>query len=271
MVVGVGSKDAASNNPNHHFCRQFANVDIEKNNNAAELIGATSTSAKSIAPARRHEDQLFPHQDRFYQTTEIGKQFDIVDEQPKTTQSPNSALGSDQGAQRATTKDPSCTVTRSTSSSSEHNQHILNSHQQLHNKNNHHIKSYGDDTNNNNNNNHHHNQSSNAGGAATTGAAATPTPSVVPPSATNTHTKKKLSAAFRKQSVGFRVSCALVGCAFVVFVLTTVTLFWYFMGWQYGVQAIVVALLVVLGASGIWHWFGNWLYIAAVTLKRDAT
>lgn len=80
----------------------------------------------------------------------------------------------------------------------------------------------------------------------------------------------KLSTAFRRQSVFFRVSCALVICVIVISVLTTVALLWYYMGWMYGVQAIVVAVIAVLGASGIWHWFGKWLYVAALTAPRDA-
>lgn len=80
----------------------------------------------------------------------------------------------------------------------------------------------------------------------------------------------KLSTAFRRQSVFFRVSCALVICLFCIFVFTTVALLWYYMGWMYGVQAIVVAVIAVLGASGIWHWFGKWLYVAALTAPRDA-
>lgn len=80
----------------------------------------------------------------------------------------------------------------------------------------------------------------------------------------------KLSTAFRRQSVLFRVSCALVVCLIVISVLTTVALLWYYMGWMYGVQAIVVAVIAVLGASGIWHWFGKWLYVAALTAPRDA-
>lgn len=82
--------------------------------------------------------------------------------------------------------------------------------------------------------------------------------------------KTKLSTAFRRQSVFFRVSCALVICLVVISVLSTVVLLWYYMGWMYGVQAIVVAVIAVLGASGIWHWFGSWLYVAALTAPRDA-
>lgn len=85
-----------------------------------------------------------------------------------------------------------------------------------------------------------------------------------------TNAKTKLSTAFRRQSVFFRVSCALVICLIVISAFTTVALLWYYMGWMYGVQAIVVAVIAVLGASGIWHWFGKWLYVAALTAPRDA-
>ncbi|XP_038118477.1 long-chain fatty acid transport protein 4 isoform X1 [Culex quinquefasciatus] len=44
-----------------------------------------------------------------------------------------------------------------------------------------------------------------------------------------------------------------------------VVLVWYFMGWEFGVPAVLIALLAVLIASGKWRWF----YIAAVTAPRD--
>lgn len=83
-------------------------------------------------------------------------------------------------------------------------------------------------------------------------------------------TKKdgKQSVKSRK-SVACRVSVVLVSCFLVIFTLSTVTLVWYYMGWIYGVQAIVVAIIAVLGASGILKLFGHWLYIAAVTGPRD--
>lgn len=81
---------------------------------------------------------------------------------------------------------------------------------------------------------------------------------------------KQLTAVFRRQSVGVRILYVLVSCVIVISVLTTIALLWYYLGWMYGLQAIVVAVIAVLGASGIWHWFGHWLYIAAVTAPRDA-
>lgn len=72
-----------------------------------------------------------------------------------------------------------------------------------------------------------------------------------------------------RKSVVCRVSVVLVSSLLVIFTLSTVTLVWYYMGWIYGVQAILVAIIAVLGASGIWRLFGHWLYIAAVTGPRD--
>lgn len=44
-----------------------------------------------------------------------------------------------------------------------------------------------------------------------------------------------------------------------------IVLVWYYMGWEFGLPAVLIALLAVLIASGKWHWF----YIAAVTAPRD--
>lgn len=83
-------------------------------------------------------------------------------------------------------------------------------------------------------------------------------------------TKKDSTQAVKsRKSVACRVSVVLVSCFLVIFILSAVTLVWYYMGWIYGVQAIVVAIIAVLGASGIWRLFGHWLYIAAVTGPRD--
>lgn len=83
-------------------------------------------------------------------------------------------------------------------------------------------------------------------------------------------TKKDSKQAVKStKSVVWRVSVVLVSSLLVIFTLSTVTLVWYYMGWIYGVQAIVVAIIAVLGASGIWRLFGHWLYIAAVTGPRD--
>ncbi|XP_037033095.1 long-chain fatty acid transport protein 4 [Bradysia coprophila] len=80
---------------------------------------------------------------------------------------------------------------------------------------------------------------------------------------------KQAETVKSRKSVACRVSVVLVSCFLVIFTLSTVTLVWYYMGWIYGVQAIVVAIIAVLGASGIWRLFGHWLYIAAVTGPRD--
>lgn len=83
-------------------------------------------------------------------------------------------------------------------------------------------------------------------------------------------TKKDSKQAVKsRKSVACRVSVVLVSSFLVIFTLSTVTLVWYYMGWLYGVQAIIVAIIAVLGASGIWKLFGHWLYIAAVTGPRD--
>ncbi|XP_062564532.1 long-chain fatty acid transport protein 4-like isoform X1 [Armigeres subalbatus] len=55
------------------------------------------------------------------------------------------------------------------------------------------------------------------------------------------------------QFVGF--GCSIAG----------VVLVWYYMGWEFGLPAVLIALLAVLIASGKWRWF----YIAAVTVPRD--
>lgn len=72
----------------------------------------------------------------------------------------------------------------------------------------------------------------------------------------------------RKSSVARRVAL-VVSCFLVILTLSVVTLVWYYMGWIYGVQAILVAIIAVLGASGIWRLCGHWIYIAAVTGLRD--
>lgn len=82
-------------------------------------------------------------------------------------------------------------------------------------------------------------------------------------------TKKDSKQPVKRKSVACSVSVVLVSSLLVIFILSTVTLVWYYMGWIYGLQAIVVAIICVLGASGIWRLFGHWLYIAAVTAPRD--
>ncbi|XP_055543371.1 long-chain fatty acid transport protein 4 [Wyeomyia smithii] len=46
-----------------------------------------------------------------------------------------------------------------------------------------------------------------------------------------------------------------------------VVVIWYYMGWEFGLPALLIALLAILIASGKWRW----LYIAAVTVPRDFT
>jgi len=65
-----------------------------------------------------------------------------------------------------------------------------------------------------------------------------------------------------QQSFGF-----LVAKTAVISVITvTSILFWYFMGWEFGLPTFFIALFVVLLITK-WHWF----YIAAATSKRDLT
>lgn len=64
-------------------------------------------------------------------------------------------------------------------------------------------------------------------------------------------------------SVGRRRT--VVSVVFAIVCAVAVTLLWYYMGWTYGVQAIVVALIAIIIASGAWHW----IYIAIVTTPRD--
>lgn len=34
---------------------------------------------------------------------------------------------------------------------------------------------------------------------------------------------------------------------------------------------LIALLLVAVSVTGLWHWCGNWLKVAALTSKRDAT
>ena len=84
-----------------------------------------------------------------------------------------------------------------------------------------------------------------------------------------TTTQAKLTTAWSKKSVFFRTSVALVSSIVVIIALVSISLVWYYMGWIYGLNAILVAVVAVIGASGVWHWFGPWLFVAAVTAPRD--
>lgn len=68
-------------------------------------------------------------------------------------------------------------------------------------------------------------------------------------------TSERISRVFLYviQFVGF--GCSIAG----------IVLVWYFMGWEFGLPAVLIGLLAVLIASGKWRWF----YIAAVTIPRD--
>ncbi|XP_055705412.1 long-chain fatty acid transport protein 4-like [Phlebotomus papatasi] len=66
----------------------------------------------------------------------------------------------------------------------------------------------------------------------------------------------------KQHAVYCRVAIIAVG---FVCLVAIVTLLWYFMGWIWGLQALLVAILVAFAASGLWRWF----YIAALTAPRD--
>lgn len=74
------------------------------------------------------------------------------------------------------------------------------------------------------------------------------------------HHKSVFVRTFHKPVVVF-ISAFIIGLVIVSV--------WYFLGWMYGLQAIVVAVLAVLAATGGWYYIGHWLYIAAVTAPRD--
>lgn len=74
------------------------------------------------------------------------------------------------------------------------------------------------------------------------------------------HHKSVFVRTFYKPVVLF-ISALIIGLVIVSV--------WYCLGWMYGLQAIVVAGLAVLAATGGWYYIGHWLYIAAVTAPRD--
>lgn len=65
-------------------------------------------------------------------------------------------------------------------------------------------------------------------------------------------------------SVLCRVVLATVGVGILAAI---VTLIWYYMGWTFGIPALLIALLVILLTKPGWRWF----YIAGATTKRDLT
>ncbi|XP_055694073.1 long-chain fatty acid transport protein 4-like [Lutzomyia longipalpis] len=86
-----------------------------------------------------------------------------------------------------------------------------------------------------------------------------------PPPATERNVARRGSAASevgKQRAVYCRVAIIAVG---FVCLVAIVTLLWYFMGWIWGLQALLVAALVAFAASGAWRWF----YVAAVTAPRD--
>lgn len=51
----------------------------------------------------------------------------------------------------------------------------------------------------------------------------------------------------------------------LIFLFSVVTLVWYYMGWMYGVQVLLVTVAAIIISKVGWRWF----YIAAVTTPRD--
>lgn len=68
----------------------------------------------------------------------------------------------------------------------------------------------------------------------------------------------------QRSTVLCRVVLATVGVGLLAAI---VTLIWYYMGWTFGLPALLVALLVLLLTKPGWRWF----YIAGATAKRDLT
>ncbi|GAB0099531.1 long-chain fatty acid transport protein 4 [Sergentomyia squamirostris] len=71
-----------------------------------------------------------------------------------------------------------------------------------------------------------------------------------------------VSEVGKQHAVYCRVAIIAVG---FVCLVAIVTLLWYYMGWIWGLQALLVAVLVAIVASGFWRWF----YIATITCPRD--
>lgn len=67
-----------------------------------------------------------------------------------------------------------------------------------------------------------------------------------------------------RAAVFCRAAVALVG---ICFIIAAVVLLWYYMGWEYGLPALLVGFVAVVLSTVGWRWF----YIAAVTSKRDIT
>lgn len=53
----------------------------------------------------------------------------------------------------------------------------------------------------------------------------------------------------------------------IAFLAAAVAVLWYYMGWSYGLPALIVAVLGIVVSRVGWRWF----YIAAVTTPRDVT
>ncbi|XP_055605890.1 long-chain fatty acid transport protein 4-like [Uranotaenia lowii] len=99
---------------------------------------------------------------------------------------------------------------------------------------------------------------SNGGDASLTAAAAAPGDGDQGGSTSSPQTsgdRVRLVFLYVIQFVGFGASVA------------GIVLVWYYMGWEFGLPAVLIALLAVLIASGKWRWF----YIAALTIPRDVT
>lgn len=109
---------------------------------------------------------------------------------------------------------------------------------------------------NNNNNDTNNNNSSNNGSTTTSTTIAvahersSDDNKVVPGS------KKKVYLVYARYAI------VAVGLGTV---FAAVVLLWYFMGWLYGLQGVLVASIIVLLVSGKWRW----VYIMLITGPRD--
>ncbi|XP_065076114.1 long-chain fatty acid transport protein 4-like [Ochlerotatus camptorhynchus] len=90
---------------------------------------------------------------------------------------------------------------------------------------------------------------------SSTSSSAVPATDESPNASSSRSTSERVGLVFLYaiQFVGFGASIA------------GIVLVWYYMGWEFGLPAVLIALLAVLIASGKWRWF----YIAAVTAPRD--
>lgn len=79
----------------------------------------------------------------------------------------------------------------------------------------------------------------------------------------NNHSLGATTLAVQSTStVVCRVASVAVGIGLVI---AFVTLLWYYMGWLFGLPALLVALVAIVVTKVGWRWF----YIAGATVKRD--